>query len=303
MWETAARLRHLGQLRQRPDAARIDPALTAIARSAAVGILLTVASVAIMRLRGPREITAPDSMAQRRAVARRIGAARRRSALQRQRGQRTGRDHRPGLRVRAGSGAAAFAAGRHRPRRRDAAAALGVPDAGVHRQRDGLPGAPGGADPFHDRGRLRVSRGTPLHAAAGLLGEAAAGRPWHLGRAESAGRGGRDACRSAAGAADRARAGEPRRQDHARRSCGAWRSARSTPSPSRWSPFYLWYRGIARCGVARTSICVFAEPLVATLFSLFVLRDAPADARADRRGEPRLGAIAVSARSDRVNTA
>ena len=41
------------------------------------------------------------------------------------------------------------------------------------------------------------------------------------------------------------------------------------------TPFYLWYRGIARCGVARTSICAFAEPLVATLFSLFVLHDAP----------------------------
>jgi drug/metabolite transporter (DMT)-like permease len=41
-------------------------------------------------------------------------------------------------------------------------------------------------------------------------------------------------------------------------------------------PFSLWYRGIARCGVARTSICAFAEPLVATLCSLFVLKDAPA---------------------------
>jgi drug/metabolite transporter (DMT)-like permease len=41
------------------------------------------------------------------------------------------------------------------------------------------------------------------------------------------------------------------------------------------APFYLWYRGIARCGIARTSICAFAEPLVATLFSLFVLHDAP----------------------------
>jgi drug/metabolite transporter (DMT)-like permease len=41
------------------------------------------------------------------------------------------------------------------------------------------------------------------------------------------------------------------------------------------TPFYLWYRGIERCGVARTSICVFAEPLVATLFSLFILKDAP----------------------------
>ena len=41
------------------------------------------------------------------------------------------------------------------------------------------------------------------------------------------------------------------------------------------TPFYFWYAGIARCGVARTSICAFAEPLVATLFSLFVLKDAP----------------------------
>jgi drug/metabolite transporter (DMT)-like permease len=42
-------------------------------------------------------------------------------------------------------------------------------------------------------------------------------------------------------------------------------------------PFFLWYRGIARCGAARTSICCFAEPLVATLCSLVVLKDAPAE--------------------------
>jgi drug/metabolite transporter (DMT)-like permease len=41
-------------------------------------------------------------------------------------------------------------------------------------------------------------------------------------------------------------------------------------------PFSLWYRGIARAGVARTSVCCFTEPLIATLFSLFVLKDAPA---------------------------
>jgi hypothetical protein len=29
------------------------------------------------------------------------------------------------------------------------------------------------------------------------------------------------------------------------------------------TPFYLWYRGIARRGVARTSICSFAEPRMA----------------------------------------
>ena len=63
------------------------------------------------------------------------------------------------------------------------------------------------------------------------------------------------------------------------------------------TPFYLWYRGIARCGVARTSICVFAEPLVATLFSLFVLRDAPATLTLIAGASLVLGAIAVSTRS------
>jgi drug/metabolite transporter (DMT)-like permease len=62
-------------------------------------------------------------------------------------------------------------------------------------------------------------------------------------------------------------------------------------------PFYLWYCGIARCGVARTSICVFAEPLVATLFSLFVLRDAPATLTLIAGASLVIGAIAVSARS------
>jgi drug/metabolite transporter (DMT)-like permease len=63
------------------------------------------------------------------------------------------------------------------------------------------------------------------------------------------------------------------------------------------APLYLWYRGIARCGVARTSICVFAEPLVATLFSLFVLRDAPPTAILIAGASLVIAAIAVSARS------
>jgi drug/metabolite transporter (DMT)-like permease len=63
------------------------------------------------------------------------------------------------------------------------------------------------------------------------------------------------------------------------------------------TPFYLWYAGIARCGVARTSICAFAEPLVATLFSLFVLGDAPATPRLIAGAALVLCAIAVSARS------
>jgi drug/metabolite transporter (DMT)-like permease len=62
-------------------------------------------------------------------------------------------------------------------------------------------------------------------------------------------------------------------------------------------PFYLWYRGIARCGVARTSICAFAEPLVATLFSLLVLRDAPPTPMLIAGAGLVIGAIAVSARS------
>jgi drug/metabolite transporter (DMT)-like permease len=44
-------------------------------------------------------------------------------------------------------------------------------------------------------------------------------------------------------------------------------------------PYALWYRGIERAGVARTAVCCFAEPLVATICSLAVLRDAPATPR------------------------
>jgi drug/metabolite transporter (DMT)-like permease len=62
------------------------------------------------------------------------------------------------------------------------------------------------------------------------------------------------------------------------------------------TPFYLWYRGIARCGVARTSICAFAEPLVATLCSLFILHDAPATPLLVAGAALVLGAITVSAR-------
>ena len=63
------------------------------------------------------------------------------------------------------------------------------------------------------------------------------------------------------------------------------------------TPFYLWYRGIARCGIARTSICAFAELLVATLFSLLVLKDAPPTPMLIAGAALVLGAIAVSAQS------
>jgi drug/metabolite transporter, DME family len=61
-------------------------------------------------------------------------------------------------------------------------------------------------------------------------------------------------------------------------------------------PFYLWYRGIARCGVSRTSIGCFAEPLVATFFSLFILEDAPVTPPLLAGVAVVLGAIAASAR-------
>jgi len=63
------------------------------------------------------------------------------------------------------------------------------------------------------------------------------------------------------------------------------------------TPCDLWYRGIARCGVARTSICAFVEPLVATLFSLFVLHDAPPTPMLIAGVTLVLAAIAVSVRS------
>lgn len=61
-------------------------------------------------------------------------------------------------------------------------------------------------------------------------------------------------------------------------------------------PFYLWYRGIARCGLARTSIGCFTEPLVAALFSLFILKDVPATPALLAGITIVLGAIAASAR-------
>jgi len=61
------------------------------------------------------------------------------------------------------------------------------------------------------------------------------------------------------------------------------------------APLYLWYRGIARCGVARTAIVCFAEPLVATIFSLVVLKDAPANPPLVAGAAIVLAAIAVSA--------
>src|SRR4051812_33149098 len=58
MWETALAFAIWGSYGSVLAAAHIDPVLTAIARSAALGIVLTTASLAVARLFGPREITA-----------------------------------------------------------------------------------------------------------------------------------------------------------------------------------------------------------------------------------------------------
>ena len=58
MWETAIAFAIWGSYGSALTVAHIDPVLTAIARSAAVGIILTVASASIVRLSGPKEISA-----------------------------------------------------------------------------------------------------------------------------------------------------------------------------------------------------------------------------------------------------
>ena len=58
MWETALAFAIWGTYGSVLTVARIDPALTAIARSAGLGILLTAGASAIVRWRGPSEITA-----------------------------------------------------------------------------------------------------------------------------------------------------------------------------------------------------------------------------------------------------
>src|SRR5258706_10293401 len=58
MGETTAGFGNWGSYGSVLTAAHIDRALTAIARSAALGIFLTAASVAFARVSGPREITA-----------------------------------------------------------------------------------------------------------------------------------------------------------------------------------------------------------------------------------------------------
>ena len=59
MWETLLAFAIWGSYGSVLTAAHIDPALTAVARTAALGIVMIAASAVTLRLRGPREITAP----------------------------------------------------------------------------------------------------------------------------------------------------------------------------------------------------------------------------------------------------
>src|SRR5436305_1273818 len=58
MWETALAFAIWGSYGSALTAAHIDPALTAIARSAGLGILLLTASAVTLRVHGPHDITA-----------------------------------------------------------------------------------------------------------------------------------------------------------------------------------------------------------------------------------------------------
>lgn len=202
MWETALAFAIWGSYGTVLAAAHIDPALTAIARSAGLGLLLTIASVAIARLRGPREITA--------AIPWRSGALWLSGAV---------------LLVDEVLYSVSAVSG--------PVAIIGLAYGCV-----------------------------PLLALLIVLGAVSLGGPGHA--------------------------------EMVRRSleAGAVNAVAFT-----LTPFYLWYRGIARCGVARTSICAFAEPLVATLFSLLVLKDAPATPALVAGVALVLFAIGVSTRS------
>src|ERR1700704_6188904 len=58
MWETALAFAIWGSYGAFLTAAHVDPLLIAVARRAALGVLLAVASAIVLRVRGPREITA-----------------------------------------------------------------------------------------------------------------------------------------------------------------------------------------------------------------------------------------------------
>jgi drug/metabolite transporter (DMT)-like permease len=296
MWETALAFAIWGTYGSVLTAAHIDPALTAIARSAGLGILLTIASVVIARLRGPHEITAAipwqsgalwlsGSVLLVDEVLYSVSAVSGPVAiiglaygcvpiLAPLLSRLAGTDDGHAMRVRdwvclalAFVGNAMVFAQLQAARIHFTMAAVCaflagllftlMPVCSAKLQQAGL----GTWAVLRGQGAVAAVLAVPLLAlliALGLVGQ----------RAQEHG-------------------------DLVRRSLeiGAVNAVAFT-----LTPFYLWYRGIARCGVARTSICAFAEPLVATLFSLFILQDAPPTPLLVAGAGLVLCSIAVSAR-------
>ena len=296
MWETALAFAIWGSYGSVLTAAHIDPALTAIVRSAGLGIILAAASVAITRLRGPREITAAipwqsgalwlsGSVLLVDEVLYAVSAVSGPVAiiglaygcvpilaplLSRFAGTDSAQAMRPRhwacLALAFAGNALVFAELQAAQIRFTMAAVLAflagllftlMPVCSARLQQAGL----GTWAVLKGQGAVAAILAVPLLALLIVLGLVTLGGPGH--------------------------------GDLVRRSIemGGVSSVAFT-----LTPFYLWYAGIARCGVARTSICAFAEPLVATLFSLFVLKDAPLTPLLVAGAGLVLCAIAVSAR-------
>jgi drug/metabolite transporter (DMT)-like permease len=297
MWETALAFAIWGSYGSVLTAAHIDPVLTAIARSAGLGVLLTIASVAIARLRGPREITSPvpwrsaalwlsGSVLLVDEVLYSVSAVSGPVAII---GLAYG--SMPILAPLLSRLAGTDRADAMRPRHWACLALAFMGNVIVFAE-------------LH-AAQIQFTLAAVFGAAAGLLFTL---MPVCSARLQQRGLGTWAVLKSQAAvagllaipllallvAAGLVSVGGPGRGATVVRSLemGSVNAVAFT-----LTPFYLWYRGIARCGVARTSICAFVEPLVATLFSLFVLRDAPATPLLIAGVTLVLGAIAVSVRS------
>jgi drug/metabolite transporter (DMT)-like permease len=297
MWETALAFAIWGSYGTALAAARIDPVLAAIARSAGLGILLTVASATILRLRGPRDVTAPipwhsgalwlsgsvmlvdevlycvSAVSGPVAI---IGLAYACVPLLAPLLSRlAGTDAAGTMRTRhwvclalafAGN-AIVFTELQAAQIKFTAAAVFGffagllftiMPVCSAKLQQQGF----GTWAVLKGQGAVAAILALPLLALLITLGLVTLGGPGHAGIVQ----------RSLA--------------------VGAVNSVAFT-----LTPFALWYAGIARCGVARTSIFAFAEPMVATFLSLFVLKDAPPTPMLIGGAALVLCAVTVSART------
>jgi drug/metabolite transporter (DMT)-like permease len=297
MWETALAFAIWGSYGSVLTAARIDPVLTAIARSAGLGLILTIAGSAIARLRGPREITAAipwrsgalwlsGSVLLVDEVLYAVSAVSGPVAiiglaygcvpilaplLSRLAGTDSAHAMRPRhwacLALACAGNAMVFAELQAARIHFTLAAVFAflagllftlMPVCSAKLQQSGL----GTWAVLKGQGAVAAILAVPLLALAIVLGLVSLGAPGHGGIVTRS------------------------------LELGAVNAVAFT-----LTPFYLWYRGIARCGVARTSIFAFAEPLVATLCSLVVLKDAPPTPLLILGAVLVLCAIAVSARA------